>query len=104
LLPYFDAYGVGSHPRELLFPGKAWDRALAGGQAGNFPLLLIDGIVAGVWHQRKVGRKLQLTVEPLRDLKPPQLRKLGAEADRLGMIAAAQPVLTIGAVTVGAHA
>jgi hypothetical protein len=104
LLPYFDAYGVGSHPRELLFPGKAWDRALARGQAGNYPLLLVDGIVAGVWHQRRNGRKLHLTVEPLRSLKPPQLRRLGEEADRLGVIVGAQPVLTIGEVTVGAHA
>lgn len=104
LLPYFDAYGVGSHPRQLLFPGKAWDRALARGQAGNYPLLLVDGIVAGVWHQRKSGRKLHLTVEPLRDLKPGQLSKLDTEADRLGAIVDAQPVLTIGEVTVGAHA
>ncbi|GAA0930066.1 winged helix DNA-binding domain-containing protein [Kribbella koreensis] len=104
LLPYFDAYGVGSHPRELLFPGKAWDRALARGQAGNYPLLLVDGIVAGVWHQRRNGRKLHLTVEPLRTLKPAQLRRLDEEADRLGTIVGAQPMLTIGEVTVGAHA
>ncbi|WP_328325161.1 winged helix DNA-binding domain-containing protein [Kribbella sp. NBC_00382] len=104
LLPYFDAYGVGSHPRELLFPGKAWDRALARGQAGNYPLLLVDGIVAGVWHQRKSGRKLQLTVEPFRRLKPLQLRRLDEEAERLGVIVGAQPVLTIGEATVGAHA
>ncbi|MEV6416031.1 winged helix DNA-binding domain-containing protein [Kribbella sp. NPDC051718] len=104
LLPYFDAYGVGSHPRELLFPGKAWDRALARGQAGNYPLLLVDGIVAGVWHQRKNGRKLHLTVEPLRSLKPAQLRRLDEEADRLGAVVGAQPVLTICEVTVGAHA
>jgi winged helix DNA-binding protein len=104
LLPYFDAYGVGSHPRELLFPGKAWNRALARGQAGNYPLLLVDGIVAGVWHQRKSGRKLHLTVEPFRQLKPLQLRSLDEEADRLGAIVGAQPLLTIGEVTVGAHA
>jgi hypothetical protein len=104
LLPYFDAYGVGSHPRELLFPGKAWDRALARGQAGNYPLLLVDGIVAGVWHQRRSGRKLHLTVEPFRDLEPSQLKRLGTVADRLGAIVDARPVLTIGEVTVGAHA
>lgn len=33
LLPYFDAYSVGSYPRELVFPGKAWTRALAGAHA-----------------------------------------------------------------------
>ena len=104
LLPYFDAYGVGSHPRELLFPGKAWDRALARGQAGNYPLLLIDGIVGGVWHQRKSGRKVQVTVEPLRKLTRPQLRALDDEITRLGEILDAEPVLTVGEVTVGPHA
>lgn len=31
LLPYFDAYVVGGHPRSLLFPGEASKRALARG-------------------------------------------------------------------------
>ena len=38
LLPYFDAFQVGSQPRALLFPGRASERALAGAQAGNFPV------------------------------------------------------------------
>jgi len=51
LLPYFDAYVVGSHPRDPLFPGQATSRARApSGQAGNYPVLIIDGVVAGVWH------------------------------------------------------
>jgi hypothetical protein len=104
LLPYFDAYGVGSHPRDLLFPGRASTRALAGGQAGNYPLLLVDGIVAGVWHQRRSGRKLQVTVEPLSTLSPTRLRALDAEVDRLGHIFDASPVLTIGPVETGPHA
>jgi hypothetical protein len=60
--------------------------------------------VAGVWHQRRSGRKLHVTVEPLRSLKPLQLTQLDAAVDRLGAIVDAQPVLTIGEVTVGAHA
>ena len=40
LLPYFDAYTVGCHPREQLFPGLAAQRALSRGQAGNVPVLL----------------------------------------------------------------
>jgi hypothetical protein len=104
LLPYFDAYGVGSHPRELLFPGEAYTRALAGGQAGNYPVLLVDGVVAGVWHQRRSGRRLQVTVEPLRKLKPAQLRSLDDQVARLGEIVDAIPTLTLGKITVGAHA
>jgi hypothetical protein len=104
LLPYFDAYAVGSHPRELVFPGEASTRALAGGQAGNYPVLLVDGVVAGVWHQRLSGRKLLVTVEPLRPLKPAQLRALDNEVDRLAEIVDARPTLEVGRITVGPHA
>lgn len=104
LLPYFDAYGVGSYPRELLFPGKAFARATARGQAGNYPLLLVDGIVAGVWHQKKSGRTLQVTVEALGTLNRRRLTLLDAEVDRLAAILSCKPALTLGEVTVGAHA
>ena len=57
LLPYFDSYVVGSHPRELLFPGPAAARALSRtGQAGTVPVLLVDGVVGGIWHHRRSGR------------------------------------------------
>lgn len=104
LLPYFDAYGVGSHPRELVFPGRAAERALAGGQAGNFPVLLIDGVVAGVWHQRRAGKKIEITVEPLDGLTAPQRRALDDQVERVGDFLEGTPRLTIGTVTVGAHA
>jgi hypothetical protein len=104
LLPYFDAYGVGSYPRELLFPGKAFARATARGQAGNYPLLLIDGIVAGVWHQKKSGRTLDVTVEALTPLNRRRRNLLDAEVERLGVILGAAPSLTLGDVAVGAHA
>lgn len=104
LLPYFDPYVVGGHPRALLYPGKAAQRALAGGQAGNFPVLLIDGIVAGVWHQRRTGRRLRVTVEPLRDLRPTQLRALDEQVELIGRILGAEPELAVGEVTVGGHA
>ena len=104
LLPYFDAYAVGSHPREKLFPGRAAERALAGGQAGNFPLLLINGTVAGVWGQNRSGRKLTLTVEPFSRLTAPLRRDLDEQVTRLGEILEGNPQLTIGQVTVGPHA
>ncbi|MEU7894309.1 winged helix DNA-binding domain-containing protein [Nonomuraea sp. NPDC049152] len=104
LLPYFDAFVVGSHPREQLFPGRAWDRALAGGQAGNYPVLLIDGVVAGVWHQRRSGKKLDVTVEPLDELTTKQLAELDQQVGRVGEILEATPRLTIGKISVGPHA
>ncbi|MFJ7066804.1 winged helix DNA-binding domain-containing protein [Streptomyces sp. NPDC101115] len=104
LLPYFDAFAVASQPRERLFPGKAHDRALAGGQAGNHPVLLVDGTVAGVWHQRRSGKRIAVTVEPLRKLPPARLRDLEAEAERVAELLEGRAELTVGPVTVGPHA
>jgi Winged helix DNA-binding domain len=105
LLPYFDAFVVGSQPRDRLFPGKAAGRALVpSGQAGNFPVLLVDGEVAGVWHQRRAGRTIELTVEPLVPLPASRRRALEVQAGRIGDILEGTPRLVVGTVTVGAHA
>jgi hypothetical protein len=104
LLPYFDAYGIACHPRSLLFPGRAAERALTGGQAGNLPLLLIDGEVGGVWHQKRSGNKIAVSVEPLTDLTSRQRRALDVEVARIGEILQGTPTLAVGPITVGAHA
>ncbi|QFY14602.1 winged helix DNA-binding domain-containing protein [Nonomuraea phyllanthi] len=104
LLPYFDAYVVAGRPRELLYPGAAAARALNGGQAGNFPVLLVDGDVGGVWHQRRSGSRLDVTVEPLRDLTAAQFGELEGQVERLGEVMEARPRLAIGPITVGPHA
>jgi Winged helix DNA-binding domain len=105
LLPYFDAYVVAGQPRHQLYPGAAADRALTpAGQAGNYPVLLVDGVVGGVWHQRRSGRTIAITVEPLRELTAPQHRQLTEEAGLVGAVMEAAVTLTVGTVTVGAHA
>jgi hypothetical protein len=105
LLPYFDAYLVAGQPRERLYPGAAATRALTpAGQAGNYPVLLVDGVVGGVWHQRHSGRKLAITVEPLRELTATQRGQLDDEVDLVGAVMEAPATLTVGTVTVGAHA
>jgi hypothetical protein len=104
LLPYFDALSVGFAPRELMFPGKAADRALARGQAGNYPVLAVDGVVVGVWHHRRSGRRRHVTVETWVDLSPTVLRRLDEQVARVGEVLEADPTLTLGPVDVGPHA
>ncbi|MGY6023106.1 winged helix DNA-binding domain-containing protein [Streptomyces spinosirectus] len=104
LLPYFDSYAIAAQPRENLFPGRAQERALTGGQAGNYPVLLVDGVVAGVWHQRRRGRRTTVTVEPLGRLTARQEGQLSEQVERVGEVLEAQPELVIGEVTSGAHA
>jgi hypothetical protein len=105
LLPYFDAYPVAVQPRALLYPGRAGERALSRtGQAGTFPVLLIDGVVQGVWHQRRSGRVTDVTVEPIGTLTRTQRRGLDDEVGRLGEFLGATARLTIGPVSAGSHA
>ncbi|WP_104140559.1 winged helix DNA-binding domain-containing protein [Arthrobacter sp. ZGTC131] len=104
LLPYFDAYVVGGRPRSLLFPGQASKRALARGQAGNFPVMLVDGVVGGVWHLRRSGRRVDITVEAFGRLLPAQVDELGLQAERIGTYLGSESRLTLGPVNAGGHA
>src|SRR5262249_47658550 len=56
VLPHFDCYLIGSHPRDRLVPEGA-KRALKGGGIGNLPLIVVDGVVTGLWQQRHHGRR-----------------------------------------------
>ena len=85
--------------------GRAAARALApSGQAGNYPVLLIDGLVAGVWHQRRSGRRIAVTVEPLTRLTAGQRQTLETQVARIGEILEGEARLTVGTVTAGGHA
>ena len=104
LLPYFDAYSVGCHPRDKVYPGRAAERALSNSQGGTFPVLLVDGVVAGVWHLRRSGRRSAVTVEPLGRLAAARRRELAAQVDRIGEVLGGPATLEIGTVAVGGHA
>jgi DNA glycosylase AlkZ-like len=103
LLPYFDAFSIAWQPRELMFAGRAAERALANGQAGPMPLLLVDGTVQGIWRQEKSTKRLSITVEPFADLGPKQRQGLEAQVARLGEISGLPAELAIGEVTGAAH-
>ena len=105
LLPYFDPYVVGGQPRELLFPGTAATRALSRtGQAGNFPVVLAHGAVAGVWHLKRSGKRATVTVEPIGRFPARRRKAVEREAARISEIVEASVELVIGDVAVGAHA
>jgi hypothetical protein len=64
----------------------------------------VDGVVGGVWHQRRSGRRLAITVEPLGELTATQRRQLEEEVELVGAVMEAAATLTLGTVTVGPHA
>jgi hypothetical protein len=103
LLPYFDSYSyrVGVLCPERMYPGAAGPRALR----GAYQNLVVDGLVAGVWQQRRTGRKIAVTVEPTVRLSARQ-RELVAE--QASLLAAIQEgtlsSVVFGTVSSGAHA
>jgi DNA glycosylase AlkZ-like len=103
LLPYFDAYTVAVQPRGLAFPGLAASRALSHGQAGTYPVLVIDGMVRGVWHQRRSDRKISLTIEAFLDVSKAMRAQLHLEAERIGAIMEGTVETTFDSVTVAPH-
>ena len=69
LLPYFDAYARSAASRaSCSFPAAPPNACCA----GNFQVLLVDGVVAGLWHQRRSGRRIDITVEPLERAHAPR--------------------------------
>jgi len=103
LLPYFDSYVIGGRPREDIYPRPVADRALSRGQAGTVPVVLVNGVVGGVWHHRRAGRTVHITVELLRDLSRRQRSQLSDEVDRTAGILEAKPSVTFGPAPVGRH-
>jgi hypothetical protein len=103
LLPHFDCYVVGCHPRERLVPGDQAKRVLPHGGAGTLPVLLIDGLVAGLWQQRRMGGRLEIRVEPFQPLSAQQRYELEAASARVGEIMEAESVLTLGAINARPH-
>ena len=65
--------------------------------------MLIDGVVSGVWHQRRSGRKIDITVEPLTKLTAKHRSELDDQVERIGEILEGKPAMTIGIVTARSH-
>ncbi len=100
LLPHFDAYLRGFHPRGAL-TGRHAGRA--GGGTGTVPVLLVDGMVAGIWQRRATRRGVAVRVDPFVKLSPRQRVELESEAGRLAASDALALDFTVGPVTARAH-
>jgi hypothetical protein len=103
LLPHFDCYEIACHPRQQLVPAEQRERVLPHGGAGNVPVVIVGGVVAGVWSQRRSGRRLDVRVETFEPLRASQHRALEAAVARIGEISEAQATLTLGTVETRPH-
>lgn len=92
LLPGFDVYVAGTRPRESLVEKRFEERVFR--RAGWIsPVLLVDGMVAGVWSHERTGGRVEVTVEPFRKLNGAQRKRIRDEAERLGSFLGAPAAL-----------
>ena len=103
LLPHFDCYVIGCHPRERLLTPAWRERVPPRTTPSQLPELLVDGMVAGIWERQTKSRKVDIRVEPLVELGAGQRRSLEVEAGRIGEIMEAETTLEIGEVAVRPH-
>lgn len=87
LLPQYDCYTIGCVPRNRLILDAGRGRILSHGRgrfesATGLPVLIIDGIVSGIWERKQTGKKLIVKVEPFVKLKALQKEKIETRAAR----------------------
>ncbi len=103
LLPPYDCYVLGCGPREWVVPTAARTRVSTYGRgrfegATALPVLLIDGVVAGMWEQRKLASRSELRVEAFGQLTPRQRDQLEAEAAHIGAFLEVEVALSLDAL------
>lgn len=101
LVPQYDCYVLGSYPRPPIVPDafKAFLRTLhraAYEGAVGFSLLLIDGVVSGIWQRRQRSKRVDVTVSPILTLTEQQSKQLDAEAERLAAFLGTDVALSVG--------
>lgn len=101
LLPQYDCYVLGAVPRDRVVP-EASRKRIAGHGRGRFegavglPVLLVDGVVAGMWERHTRSKRTELKVESFVPITPAQREQLDAEAARVGQFFGTEVSLTLG--------
>jgi len=98
LLAQFDCYVVGCHPRAQLMPDDVPEAVRKMGTAAPYAVLLVDGVVRGLWSRTRRGRRVEIRVDPFRPLTAAQRAQVAGQAERIGEILEGQVELTYGAV------
>jgi hypothetical protein len=103
LLPHFDVFVVGSHPRNRLMTRGSPVAAAAPGTAANLAVLLVGGEVAGVWDRRPNGRRLRVRVDAHRPLTRRQKEAVAEQAERAAAVLEMSCDLEFGTVPLRFH-
>jgi hypothetical protein len=103
LLPHFDCYVIGCHPRDRLLPPDWAERVPPRTIPSQLPVLLANGTIAGVWERQTKGRRVEVRVQPFGKLDRRRHRLLEEEAGRIGDLLGAEATLAIGEVSIRPH-
>lgn len=100
LLPQYDCYILGCGPRERIVSQAARNRVSTYGRgrfegATALPVLLIDGVVAGMWERRKMKKGAELRVELFNELTDLQRDQLEAETARIAAFFGTEALLSL---------
>lgn len=101
LMPQFDCYAVGAFPRDQLIPSAP--APLRQGTAAPFSVVLIDGIVGGLWQRCIHGRRLEVRVDTFAQLSRRQVSEVYRQAERVGKIFGLQAEVSFGHVQARGH-
>jgi len=82
LLPAFDSFVLGYADREYLVPTKYRKEVYHGGQ--TVPVVLVDGLAAGVWRYGRRGKKLEISVHPFESFDRITRELVAEEAEDIG--------------------
>jgi len=83
LLPAFDQYVIGaSRHAEHLLPGAPRSRVYRP-QGWVSPVLLVNGMMQGIWRHEIKGNRVEVVIEPINKMPPWVRRAAALEAERL---------------------
>jgi len=84
LLPYFDSYLLGHREKDHLLSERHYKRVYRN-QGWISPVVLIAGVVAGVWSYKFQNKKVLVTVEPFGKLSRSERTEIEREAEHLAL-------------------
>jgi len=84
LLPLFDSYLLAHQEKDHLLSAKHYKRVYRN-QGWISPVVLINGVIAGVWSHKLQGNRLLLTIEPFGKLSKKERAGIEREAESLAL-------------------
>ena len=97
LLPEYDVYVMGFREREHLVPERVREQVAAHGRGkyegpAGVRFLLVNGVTAGLWERKKLAKRIEIRVSPVRRFRRAALEQ---EVARFGAFLNVEPVLTV---------